>query len=179
MKDNFYEQLQAELEEIPIHDMKIVMGDMNAKVGRDNIDYERAIGREGCGAINENGERLVELCTTYDLVVGRTLFPHRDIHKLTWYSPNGRVRNQIEHLMINGTWRRSLMDVRVKRGADVGSDHHMVVVAGRVKLRKTGGKRPGKQHFAVEKLQNPKNRSTFLMQLKNKFQALADMENFM
>ena len=40
--------------------MNIVMGDMNAKVGRDNTNYERAVGREGCGTINENGEWLVE-----------------------------------------------------------------------------------------------------------------------
>ena len=59
MKDSFYEQLQAELEEIPRHDMKIVMGDMNAKVGRGNTDYERVMGREGCGAINENGDLVL------------------------------------------------------------------------------------------------------------------------
>ena len=71
------------------------------------------------------------------------------------------------------------MAARVKRGADVGSDHHVAVAAVRVKLRKTGGKRPGRQHFDVEKLQNPKVRSTFVMQLKNKFQALADMQDYM
>lgn len=76
--------MQAELEEIPRPDMNIVMGDMNAKVGRDNTNYERAVGREGCGTINENGEWLVELCTIYDLFIGGTLFPHKDIHKLTW-----------------------------------------------------------------------------------------------
>ena len=57
--------------------------------------------------------------------------------------------------MINGTCRRSLLDVRAKRGADVGSDHHMVVAAVRVKLRTTGGKRPGRRYFDVEKLHNP------------------------
>lgn len=76
--------MQAELEEIPRPDMNIVMGDMNAKVGRDNTNYERAVGRAGCGTINENGEWLVELCTIYDLFIGGTLFPHKDIHKLTW-----------------------------------------------------------------------------------------------
>lgn len=76
--------MQAELEEIPRHGMNIVMGDMNAKVGRDNTNYERAVGREGCGTINENGEWLVKLCTIYDLFIGGTLFPHKDIHKLTW-----------------------------------------------------------------------------------------------
>ena len=44
------------------------------------------------------------------------------------------------------------MGVRVKREADVGSDHHMVVAAVRVKLKKTGGKRPGRKHFDDEKL---------------------------
>ena len=35
-KGIFYDQLQAELEETPQHDMKIIMGDLNAKVGSNN-----------------------------------------------------------------------------------------------------------------------------------------------
>ena len=63
MKDRFYEQLQAEVEEMPRHDMKILMRDMNAKVGRDNTNYERAMGQEGCGAIKwrEAGRTLHHL----------------------------------------------------------------------------------------------------------------------
>ena len=122
-------------------------------------------------------ERLIELCTTYNLVIGGTLFPHRDIHKLTWYSPNGRDKNQIDHLMINGTWRRSLLDVKVKRGADVGSDHHLVLAVLKVKLRKTGSKKTGRQQFDVEKLHDPKVKGSFVLQLKNRFQARADMDD--
>lgn len=40
-----------------------------------------------------------------------------------------------------GVRQRSLLDVRVKRGADVGSDHQMVVATVKVKLRKTGCKK--------------------------------------
>lgn len=96
---------------------------------------------------------------------------------MTWYSPNGRNKNQIDHFMINGTWLRSLLDVRVKRGANVGSDHQMVVATVKVKLRKTGCKRPGRHQLDVEKLQNPKIKNTFVLQLTNKYQALADMED--
>lgn len=106
--------LQAGLENTPSQDLKIVLGDMNAKVGSDNTNCNRAMGKEGCGIRNENGERLKEHCTTYDLVIIGTLFPHIDIHKLTWYSPNGKDRNQIDNLMINGTWRRSLLDIKAK-----------------------------------------------------------------
>ncbi|XP_025078691.1 craniofacial development protein 2-like [Pomacea canaliculata] len=102
-KDTFYDQLQAEVSAAPNHDLLIVMGDMNAKVGNDNTHVERTMGRHGCGCMNENGERLVELCTMYNLVIGGTLFPHRTVHKLTWCSPNGRDSNQIDHLMINGS----------------------------------------------------------------------------
>ena len=76
--------------------MKIVMGDMNAKVVNDDTVYDRAMGRQGCGVMNENGEKLLEFCSTYDLVIGGTLLPHKDIHKLTWNSPNGRDKNQID-----------------------------------------------------------------------------------
>ena len=128
--------------------------------------------------MNNNGERLLECCGTFDLVIGGTLFPHPDIHKLTWCSPNGRDKNQIDHLVINGTWRRSLQDVRVRRGADVGSDHHLVTATLKVKLRKNGPERPRQQQFDMEKLRDPKAKNAFILKLKNKFQALADAENY-
>ena len=177
-KSLFYEQLQAEIENTPRHEIKIVMGDFNAKVGNDNTNYERAMGKEGCGNMNNNGERLLECCMTYDLVIGGTLFPHPDIHKLTWCSPNGRDKNQIDHIMINGTWRRALHDVRVKRGADVGSDHHLVTAIIKVKLRKNGPRKQKQQRFDIEKLRDPKAKSAFILQLRNRFQALSDEKNY-
>ena len=107
-KDEFYDQLQAEIEETPRHDIKILIGDFNAKVGSDNSSFEQTMGKEGCGIMNENGERLIEFCESNGYVIGGTLFKHKDIHKLTWFSPNRRDRNQIDHILVNGTWRRSL-----------------------------------------------------------------------
>ncbi|XP_061196570.1 craniofacial development protein 2-like [Saccostrea echinata] len=119
-KDNFYSQLQAETEKTPRHDL-VIMGDLKAKVGKDNTDYERVMGKHVVGTRDDNGERLVEFCAMNNLVIGGTLFTHRDIHKLTWNSPNGRDKNQIDLLMINGVWRRSLIDVR--NGKSPGRDN--------------------------------------------------------
>ena len=55
----------------------------------------------------------------------------------------------------------------------------MVVSTSRVKLRKTEGKRPRRQWVDVEKRQNLKVSSTFVLHLKNNFQALADLEDYM
>ena len=176
-KNLFYEQLQAELEEIPRHDVIIVMGDMNAKVGNDNLGVERTMGRHGCGTINNNGERLVDFCADNSMVIGGTLFPHPTTHKLTWISPNGRDRNQIDHIAINGIWRRSLLDVRVRRGADVGSDHHLVTARIRMKLRRTDRQQTGHRRFDVNKLDDPAVKKSFLIQLKNRYQALVEVDD--
>jgi len=55
-KEAFYEQLQATLENVHRRDLLLVMGDLKAKVGSDNMNFERVMGREGCGLQNDNGE---------------------------------------------------------------------------------------------------------------------------
>ena len=36
------------------------MGDLNTKVGSDNINHDRTMGKEGCGKINKNEETPLE-----------------------------------------------------------------------------------------------------------------------
>ena len=136
MKEEWYDQLQAAVSKVPQHDVLLIMGDMNAKTGSDNTDRERAIGREGCGIINDNGEKFVNFCLNNNCVIGGTIFQHKEIHKLTWKSPDGRTVNQIDHVVINYKWRRSLKDVHTCRGADAGSDHYLVVSRLKPCLRK-------------------------------------------
>ena len=59
-KEEFYEQIQATMDKIPMRDLKIFMGDLNAKVGPDNTDKELIMGRHGVGEQNENGELFSE-----------------------------------------------------------------------------------------------------------------------
>ena len=121
-KEEFYEQLQREVETTPRHDVLIVIGDLNVKIGEGNEGWEKVMGRHGLGGMNENGERLATFCGNNDLVIGGSLFKHRDIYKITWTSPNARDRNQIDHIIINGRYRGSLMDTRTMRGADASWD---------------------------------------------------------
>jgi len=175
-KDIFYDQLQKLIQEVPAHDMLIVIGDMNARVGNNNTGRERYIGPHGCGSINNNGERLCHLCEENLLVVGGTLFQHKTIHKLTWTSPDGRTSSQIDHIIINKKWRTSLQDVKARRGADIGSDHTLLVGVITLKLRKTRGRQERGQKLDSRKLQDTRICKTFQLELKNRFKALEDQE---
>ena len=74
------------------------MGDFNAKIGNDNIGVDGAI---GIGQLNQNGERLLELCQVSDLCISNTTFQHKDIYKVTWNSPDDQTKNQIDHICID------------------------------------------------------------------------------
>ncbi|XP_071123040.1 craniofacial development protein 2-like [Mytilus edulis] len=76
IKDDFYEQLQTAISKVHQHDMLVIMGDLNAKVGSHNTDGEYVMGRHGCGVKNENGERSIDLCLCNKLVIGGTIFPY-------------------------------------------------------------------------------------------------------
>ena len=56
----------------PQHDALMVVGDLNARVGEDNTGRETAMGTQGFGCINNNGERLSDLCVENNFVIGRT-----------------------------------------------------------------------------------------------------------
>ncbi|VDP09402.1 unnamed protein product [Schistosoma margrebowiei] len=160
IKDQFYERLQSIIEKCPRKDLTILMGDLNAKVGIDNTGYEDIMGRHGLGQRNENGERFANLCAFNKLVIGGTIFQHKRIHKATWISPDHTTENQIDHICINKQFRRTMEDVRTRRGANVASDHHLVVANLKLKLKK--------------ELNNWTNNNTKIA-LNNRFQALQDL----
>ena len=80
------------------------MEDFNAKVGNTNEHFERT--KEGLGEMYDNGNRLAEYCSENDLIITGTYFQHKDIHKATRTSPDGRTNNQIDHVIINRKYRR-------------------------------------------------------------------------
>jgi hypothetical protein len=80
--------------------MKILLGDFSGKVGREDM-FKPTIGNESLHEIsNDNGVRVVNFATSKNLVVKSTMFPHCNIRKYTWTSPEGNRHNQIDHVLI-------------------------------------------------------------------------------
>ena len=93
------------------------------------------MGTHGIVEMNENGEMFTYLCSFNRLIIGGSVFPHKRIHKATWVSPDHRTENQIDHICISQKFKRSMQDVRVHRGADAASDHHLVLTKLKLKLK--------------------------------------------
>ena len=76
----------------------------------------------------------------------------KECRKRTWRSPGGVIVKQIDHLSFSKRWRSSLKDVRVLRGADVGSGHHLLMAKVRLKIVKVRKGGSGQARFKVSKL---------------------------
>jgi hypothetical protein len=75
------------MEDIPIHVMLLVLGDLNARVGSDNKGGENIMDREDVGKINKNGKRLCDLCQDIILsleakYISASLFTHTHKKKI-------------------------------------------------------------------------------------------------
>jgi exonuclease III len=92
-RQEFYVQLNEILKKQKKKDVIILGVDLNAKVGQDNEGLEHVMGRHVPGETNENGQVFVDFCASHDLVVGGTIFPHKDCHKVTWVSPDHMTEN--------------------------------------------------------------------------------------
>ena len=147
----------------------VLLGDWNAKVGKRQVGEEGGLGKEALKCVrNDNGERFVEFCATNSLVITTTSFPHKDIHKYTWTSP----RNQM-----NSCFRRSVFDTRSYRGADISSDHNLVVAFMQLKLCRVGKKTSSNSKYECSKLRIPEVRREFELELRNRFSSVEDNDH--
>jgi exonuclease III len=173
MKEKLYQQLHEIITVVQKRDVIIVMGDMNAKIGPNNEGLEHVIGRHRVGNKNEN-ELFSELCADCDLIIGGTVFPHKTCHKVSWVSPDNIMENQIDHIAISKRFRRSLLIVRNKRGAEIGSDHHLMIANFRFKILTARKKiEARRKKYYVQKLQMPSLREELKLELKNRSSVLS------
>jgi hypothetical protein len=101
VKGSFYEELERIFDKFPKYHMKMLLGDLNAKVDREDF-FKPTIGNESLHKIsNNNGVRVVNFATSKNLIVKSTIFSHRNIHKYTWTFPDGNTYNQIDHILID------------------------------------------------------------------------------
>ena len=86
--EGFYEDLQDLLELTPKIDVLFIIGDLNAKVGTQEISG--VTGKFGLRVQNEAGQKLIKFCQENALVIPNTLFQQRKRRLYMWTSPDGQ-----------------------------------------------------------------------------------------
>ena len=127
-KASFYEQLNHTIQAVHEHDKLVVLGDFNARVGRDHRLWEGIIGNQGIGKCNDNGRLLLGLCAEHQLIVTNTLFRLPTRQKTTWQHPRSKYWHILDYVL---TRKRDRADVHITRtlpGADdCWTDHKLLI----------------------------------------------------
>jgi hypothetical protein len=124
---NFYKNLSDALRDIPAHNMVLICGDFNAKLGTDDVLFSFH------NSTNRNGSYLLDLVNSFNLVVTNTKFrkPHRKLW--TFQYPNAS-KAQLDYILVRKKWINSVQNVEAYSTlVTVGSDHR--VITAKVKLR--------------------------------------------
>jgi hypothetical protein len=120
VKDGFYEKLECIFDKFSKYHMKMLLGDLHAKVGReDNFKHKTG---------NESLNKISNFTTSENLTLKSTMFTHHNIHKHTWTSPDWNTHIQIDNFLIYRRRHSSVLDVQSFRAADCDRDYYLVVV---------------------------------------------------
>uniref|UniRef100_A0A8D8WNZ2 Craniofacial development protein 2 n=1 Tax=Cacopsylla melanoneura TaxID=428564 RepID=A0A8D8WNZ2_9HEMI len=142
--DEIYKQIEEVIEENGKGQIKtIIMGDWNSVVGDQSM--EGIVGKYGYGKRNERGEKLIEFCKQFDLWISNTWFKQHKRRLYTWKNPGDRMRFQIDYILINQRFKNSINNVKTYPGADIFSDHNLLLAEVRTKLKRVDRKKKTKK----------------------------------
>ncbi|XP_023210652.1 craniofacial development protein 2-like [Centruroides sculpturatus] len=114
--EQFWEQLEDEISKIPRENVKILVGDFNAQIGKEK-SVRNIVGKYPAHKrTNQNGLRLIELCKAFNLKLMSTNFKKLPRKQKTWRSPNPELGEfQIDHVAISKQNQKEILNVKIKK----------------------------------------------------------------
>ena len=97
---------------------------------------------------------------------GNTLFQQYKRRLYTWTSPDGQHRIHIDYILCSQRWGSSIQSAKTRPGADCGSDHELLIVKFRLKLKKV---RKTARPFRYDLNQTPYD---YTVEVRNRFKGL-------
>ena len=106
VKDAFYATLESVVDQCPRGNTLRVLGDFNASTGTDRDGYETCVGPHGAGTMNQNNTKFLDFAISHGFRVAGSWFQHPQGHRWTWDSNAGSVAKEIDHVLVDGHWRK-------------------------------------------------------------------------
>ena len=128
---------------------------------------------------NERGLRLLEFATFNDFVLANKFGHHKASRRWTWHSPNGQRHNQIEYILVRKRFRSGVNIARTRSfpGADIGSDHDLLMMTFRPRLKRISKPKHTRLKFDLEKLKVSNVLESFQAMIGGRFAPLTIMSN--
>lgn len=166
-KEEFYDTLK-DIFDATVENIKIVLGDLNVKIGKDFLYYNVAAVHIRHKHLNDNSLRLTNFALVKGLIIKSTIFPCKDIYKYTWVSPDGRHKNHIDHVLVSNRLKNGITNVRTLRGGDADSDHLLVGILIRIKFKKQFKRKLNTIYkYDIKKLEDVNIQKNYSETLKN------------
>lgn len=161
-KDAFYEELEAKIREIPQKEDLFLLGDFNARVGSNHNSWPRCIGHFGVGKLNENGQRLLELCTFHGLCITNTFFSTKPQHRVSWRHPRSKHWHQLDFVITRRSLLNHVLITRTYHSADCDTDHSPVYSKVRLQPKRIHrSKQQGRPRIGTARVSLPGPRERF------------------
>ena len=96
VKDQFYEALDDAISRMPSMEDLYMLGDSNSRLGADSKAWTSCLGHDDIGRINENRQRLLELCCLHGLCMTNTYFQYKELYKVSWNHPQSHHWHQLD-----------------------------------------------------------------------------------
>ena len=141
-REAFYCCLREAIHSVPSKDKLLLLGDFNARVGRNKHAWPGVLGSHGHGKENSNGLLLLSLCAEESLVITNTVFKHKDAHKVTWMHPRSKHWHLLDYIITRQQDLSEILDTRAMRGADCWTDHVLLRCKARFAVHKLVRKKP-------------------------------------
>ena len=96
----------------------------------------REIGNFGLGKRNDRGQTMVEFCKRNNMTITNTRFEHEKRRRYTWMKAGDSGRYQLDYILVRQRYCNSVKNARSYPGADMDSDHNLVMMNARISLKK-------------------------------------------
>jgi len=100
------------------------LGDFNSHTG--TKVNNQVVGPYGETRINDNGERLIDLCESHNLRITNGYFKHKMMRKHKWEQHTRNLKSIIDYIVVKQKSKFQIHDVRIQRGVNYGSDHCVI-----------------------------------------------------
>ena len=131
----FHENLRAAVAEVPEHHLLLVIGDMNARLGKETVDDH---GWYFHKLTNQNGKLLRDTLLEGRLEATNHRFEKRRGKLWTYLSDMTLTKAQIDYICIRKKWRNTLKNTEAYESfKSMGSDHRVVICKLKLSLRKS------------------------------------------